>query len=326
MIAAHPETQPRFAILPPRAAVMPEAAAPSTVPAGDELKPFGEDGFTFLDVLDVINPLQHLPVIGTIYRELTGDTLSPASRVAGDILYGGPIGAFFGIANVFTESATGKDMGQHALAWLRDTLGPGQDAPPATQLANAATGTATAASSDVATADTSPPATAFRITPATAQPAASTDSALVTAMKLTEEHADNADIVDPRRVTFAPPTRSRIPLPPTQPLGTTVASAAVATAPPPDKAAGPSRLPATSLLGRTPLFAVVPPPPAPLFGAGPAPAAVPPTTASALPAGGTALDGGWFSETMLSALRKYEQDVTRRPAAAAPKGPVGANH
>ena len=36
--------------------------------------PFGSDGFSFLDVLDIINPLQHLPVISTLYRQVTGDT------------------------------------------------------------------------------------------------------------------------------------------------------------------------------------------------------------------------------------------------------------
>ena len=39
-------------------------------PAGVDLKPFGEDGLTFGDILDVINPLQHIPVISTIYRNL----------------------------------------------------------------------------------------------------------------------------------------------------------------------------------------------------------------------------------------------------------------
>ena len=68
MIAAYPETQTRFAILPPRVVDTSEAAAQPNEPAGDELKPFGEDGFTFLDVLDIINPLQHLPLIGTVSR------------------------------------------------------------------------------------------------------------------------------------------------------------------------------------------------------------------------------------------------------------------
>ena len=44
---------------------------------------FGADGLTFGDVLDVINPLQHIPVVSTIYRAITGDEISPGARVAG---------------------------------------------------------------------------------------------------------------------------------------------------------------------------------------------------------------------------------------------------
>ncbi len=55
--------------------------------------PFGEDGLTFGDVLDLINPLQHIPVIGALYRKITGDVIDPAIRIAGGALFGGPIGA-----------------------------------------------------------------------------------------------------------------------------------------------------------------------------------------------------------------------------------------
>ena len=48
--------------------------------------PFGEDGFTFLDLLDIVNPLHHLPVIGSVYRKITGDTLDPLPRVVGSTL------------------------------------------------------------------------------------------------------------------------------------------------------------------------------------------------------------------------------------------------
>ena len=54
---------------------------------------FGEDGFTFGDIIDIINPLQHIPIISSIYRKITGDTIAPAMRVAGGALFGGPIGA-----------------------------------------------------------------------------------------------------------------------------------------------------------------------------------------------------------------------------------------
>ena len=49
---------------------------------------WGEDGFTFGDLLDLINPLQHLPVISTLYRKLTGDEIAPAPRLLGGGLFG----------------------------------------------------------------------------------------------------------------------------------------------------------------------------------------------------------------------------------------------
>ncbi len=54
---------------------------------------FGDDGLTFRDVLDLVNPLQHIPLVGNLYRRMSGDILDPAIRVAGGALFGGPIGA-----------------------------------------------------------------------------------------------------------------------------------------------------------------------------------------------------------------------------------------
>ncbi|MEZ0260116.1 MAG: hypothetical protein ACAH80_03860 [Alphaproteobacteria bacterium] len=71
-----------------------------------------------LGLLDIINPLQHIPVISTIYRKITGDEISPMARVAGDALYGGPIGAAVGLADVVVEKKTGKDIGQNVMAMV----------------------------------------------------------------------------------------------------------------------------------------------------------------------------------------------------------------
>jgi hypothetical protein len=79
---------------------------------------WGTDGFSFSDVLDIVNPLQHLPVLSTVYRALTGDRLAPAPRILGDALFGGPIGAAVGAANALLEYASGKDAGEHVLALL----------------------------------------------------------------------------------------------------------------------------------------------------------------------------------------------------------------
>ena len=46
---------------------------------------FGKDGFTFHDVLDAINPLHHLPVIGPLYRAVTEDDIAAAPRVVGAV-------------------------------------------------------------------------------------------------------------------------------------------------------------------------------------------------------------------------------------------------
>ncbi|MEM7652085.1 MAG: hypothetical protein AAF220_02790 [Pseudomonadota bacterium] len=85
---------------------------------------FGEDGFTFSDFLDIINPFQHLPVVSTIYRELTGDTIDMGARMAGGALFGGPIGFMAGFANGLVEEETGHDLGGLIIA----TVFGGEDA------------------------------------------------------------------------------------------------------------------------------------------------------------------------------------------------------
>jgi len=84
---------------------------------GQRLYTFDEtlDMFDFWDVVDIINPLQHIPIIGSIYRELTGDEITSFASVAGGALFGGGVGAAFGVANALVMETTGKDPGQ--LAW-----------------------------------------------------------------------------------------------------------------------------------------------------------------------------------------------------------------
>jgi len=79
---------------------------------------FGKDGLTFGDVLDVINPLQHIPVVSTFYRAITGDEISPGARMAGGALYGGPIGFAVATANAMIEAATGEDIGDTVMTAL----------------------------------------------------------------------------------------------------------------------------------------------------------------------------------------------------------------
>jgi hypothetical protein len=70
----------------------------------------------FSELLDIINPLQHLPVIGTIYRAITGDKVDAFAKVAGDALYGGVWGAATAAADVAFEAITGKSAEDTVLA------------------------------------------------------------------------------------------------------------------------------------------------------------------------------------------------------------------
>ena len=79
---------------------------------------WGKEGFSFGALLDVINPLQHIPVVATIYRAATGDTIGPAPRVIGGAIFGGVIGLITSAADAVVEGVTGKDTGSHILAML----------------------------------------------------------------------------------------------------------------------------------------------------------------------------------------------------------------
>jgi hypothetical protein len=75
------------------------------------------EGF-FHRLLDVINPLQHLPLVGTAYRAITGDHMGPVEKVMGDTLYGGLWGAVSSIADVAFEGITGKSVEDTVLGWF----------------------------------------------------------------------------------------------------------------------------------------------------------------------------------------------------------------
>lgn len=106
---------------------------------------FGPEGFSFSAFLDIVNPLQHIPVVNSIYRAVTGDTIENGSRIIGGALFGGPIGLVASIINGIVDEETGKDIGSHALAAVgiddgmgRDaSVGLAQNAPPAADAQNA---------------------------------------------------------------------------------------------------------------------------------------------------------------------------------------------
>jgi hypothetical protein len=77
-----------------------------------------EEKFKFSDVIDVINPLHHIPLLGSLYRHFTEDKLHPISGIIGGAVYGGPVGAVSGTVNAVSQVQTGKDIGQHGLDFL----------------------------------------------------------------------------------------------------------------------------------------------------------------------------------------------------------------
>ena len=92
----------------------PHAAAAATAPAP---KPAKHD-FTFSDFLSIINPLQHLPVVSTLYRAITGETIKAPEKIMGDTLYGGPLSGLSAIADTIYQQQTGKSFGDTVLGWL----------------------------------------------------------------------------------------------------------------------------------------------------------------------------------------------------------------
>lgn len=101
-------------------AVPQQRRAPMYFPGNDEermpAEPPASADFGFADFLDVINPLQHIPIVSTIYRAITGDTISPAANVMGSALFGGPAGVFAAAATEMFSEMTGGRPDDHLLA------------------------------------------------------------------------------------------------------------------------------------------------------------------------------------------------------------------
>lgn len=88
-------------------------AAQESVSPGDESAP---QEFGFGDLLDMINPLQHIPVVSHLYRSVTGDDIRPIARIVGGTVFGGPVGGAVSLANVIVEEETGRDITGNVIA------------------------------------------------------------------------------------------------------------------------------------------------------------------------------------------------------------------
>jgi hypothetical protein len=78
----------------------------------------GEHKSFWDNLWDVVNPLEHLPVVSTIYDSITHNKVGDVEKIAGDTLYGGFMGLVSSIANVAFEHITGKSFGDTVLGWV----------------------------------------------------------------------------------------------------------------------------------------------------------------------------------------------------------------
>jgi len=141
---------------------------PVAAPNAQAQPPAAAHGVTFHEVLSELNPLQYIPVVGTIYRSVTGDTIPEPVRVIGSMivsgLIGGPIGIAMNIGALSVEKATGFDP---------ETIGHGMLASLGIGKADSPNAVAPVAVAAVAPPAVAPPAVA----PAAVAPAAAIQAA-----------------------------------------------------------------------------------------------------------------------------------------------------
>ncbi len=76
--------------------------------------------FGFGDLIDMVNPLQHIPIVNQLYREISGDEIKPIGKIMGGAVFGGPLGAASGLADTIIEEETGKSLSGNAMAMVLD--------------------------------------------------------------------------------------------------------------------------------------------------------------------------------------------------------------
>lgn len=95
------------------------AASTNAAPIAPAVAAFNDsDGPSFSDVLDILNPLQHIPIINSLYQHLTGDTEGAVADVAGGTLWAGPIGLISSLVDLSMRADGGKSASDRLLSWL----------------------------------------------------------------------------------------------------------------------------------------------------------------------------------------------------------------
>ncbi len=85
----------------------------------ENAKPVEAQELSILDLVDIINPLQHIPILSGLYREWTGDAISPVAKVIGGGIFGGPLGLIAATFDVSIKQHSGKDVGESLVALMQ---------------------------------------------------------------------------------------------------------------------------------------------------------------------------------------------------------------
>ena len=244
-------------------------------------------GLSFGDLLDAVNPLHHIPVLSSLYRTLTGDAISPAARVAGGLLYGGPAGALIAGVTAGVEEASGGDLLGSAVAALTGA-GDSGAAPQAAEAAQLAAASEPAAPEPPVAESPPPEPTKRRATPTAVQSAEPVAQATAAPAAPAAQPVSLAMAVDA-------PARSGL-------RGKDIRAYIAESMP----AGMPARMPGRSS-ARTPDIARVTPQPA---------LPLPPRGAQAAAQKDIPELPGWFAERMLGGLDKYRAAAGADLAAA----------
>jgi hypothetical protein len=73
-----------------------------------------EESSFFGQILDIVNPLQHIPLISNLYRNLTGDKIDAFAHIAGGAIFGGPLGAAGAAASEIVKAGLNGETTQTA--------------------------------------------------------------------------------------------------------------------------------------------------------------------------------------------------------------------
>lgn len=114
----------------PTGAIPQATKAPPPVPANAGAS-VGTGGF-FHELLSDLNPLQYIPVVGTIYRAITGDEGNPTLRFVASLGTGFALGGPIGVAVAVGEKLAGVDPERAVMNAARHLFHLGRDEPTAT--------------------------------------------------------------------------------------------------------------------------------------------------------------------------------------------------